>query len=298
MQFEMNLLENSYDFISETLRYYKELGYNETHDPDRDSIEEKKRWKTTYILLVQAVELLIKEKLFQINPQLIFDNIDISNNDTSKVIGYSKSIDRICNLKPSILDEEKKQFLKTCGNIRNQCIHSTVKLNSIEIKIKYCKLFELYLKLHSSFFRKKYTNKDYKYQIDNIVQNAKDMVVCRGNEYTKKDLKWFKKEIEKGQYFCYGISKKIAYERVKYGNESSVYLKFYGREMFENNYKYCGDCSATVGEFHMLGCDCELCPKCGNQLISCECFSSFYPKEEILSRQKEQKIKEVDSLNK
>lgn len=33
----------------------------------------------------------------------------------------------------------------------------------------------------------------------------------------------------------------------------------------------CGDCGAKPGHYHHPGCDCERCPVCGNQLISCGC---------------------------
>lgn len=293
MQFELDLLENSYDYLNETLKYYKDLGYIETHDPDRDDLEDKKRWKTTYILLVQAVELLIKEKLNRMNKQLIFEDIDISNNDNSKVIGYSKSIDRLSNLKPGILNEEEKQFLKSCGNIRNQCIHYKVKLNSIEIKIKYCKLFELYNRLHTKFFGKKYQNEDYKIIIQNILSNAKDFHVYRGNEYSSSDLKFVKKELERAQEYRYCISKNVAYERIKYGDEQKLYFKFYGKEInLESSCRYCGDCLATIGEIHAEGCDCELCPKCGNQRITCDCFKCYYTKEDL----ERKNIKEIISI--
>ena len=35
--------------------------------------------------------------------------------------------------------------------------------------------------------------------------------------------------------------------------------------------KRCVDCNATVGMYHHWGCDQELCPACGNQLLSCRC---------------------------
>lgn len=34
----------------------------------------------------------------------------------------------------------------------------------------------------------------------------------------------------------------------------------------------CGDCGAWRGEVHHHGCDVELCPRCGGQLITCGCL--------------------------
>lgn len=33
----------------------------------------------------------------------------------------------------------------------------------------------------------------------------------------------------------------------------------------------CHDCGALPDRFHHPGCDMELCPRCGNQAISCGC---------------------------
>jgi hypothetical protein len=33
----------------------------------------------------------------------------------------------------------------------------------------------------------------------------------------------------------------------------------------------CHDCGAMPGGFHHLGCDCERCPLCRGQLITCGC---------------------------
>lgn len=32
----------------------------------------------------------------------------------------------------------------------------------------------------------------------------------------------------------------------------------------------CPECGVNVGGFHHQGCDWELCPRCGTQLISCQ----------------------------
>lgn len=88
MNFELNLIENSYDYINKTLFYYKNIAYDESHDEDRNSIEEKRKWKTTFILLVQATELILKAALYKINPILIYENIDELPNSKDKTITY------------------------------------------------------------------------------------------------------------------------------------------------------------------------------------------------------------------
>lgn len=286
MNFELDLIENSYDFIKETLFYYKNIGYNESHDEDRNTVEEKRKWKTTFILLIQAMELLLKEALFKINQNLIYENIDERVNDKTKTITYSKSIIRLQNLKPRLLSNDDADLLIVCGNIRNNFIHFKVDANTIEIKKKYCKVFELYMKLHYKIFHKEYKNEEYIHVIKNILQNAKDFEVYRGIEFTKKQLKHFKEEIEENQYLSYILAKdNRAYMRIKYGDEEEVYNNFFDKNdsYYSTRCKYCGNCGAKKGEVHLDGCDWEMCPICGHQLISCDCEWSEYVSEDYIN---------------
>lgn len=41
----------------------------------------------------------------------------------------------------------------------------------------------------------------------------------------------------------------------------------------------CSDCGAEHGMYHMINCDQEICPVCGLQLISCDCWESYDIKE-------------------
>ena len=36
----------------------------------------------------------------------------------------------------------------------------------------------------------------------------------------------------------------------------------------------CPDCNVVPGGIHHLNCDQEICPKCGGQLICCDCFQT------------------------
>lgn len=277
MEFELNLIDNSYDYLCESLSYYKKVGYYETHDPDTDTIEEKKKWKTTFVLLVQAVELLLKEKLSRVNPVFLFEDIDSLITDKSKTITFNKSLQRLINIDSKLITDSEKQILTLCGNIRNECIHYKVKLNSVDIKKKYCKLFEIYMKLHSRYFNKKYINEEYQFEIKQILEYAKGFEVFRGSEFKPNMLKSVKKDIQEAQKKCFAYNNTEAYIRVKFGDESEfLNRKFdYGIDKETTsiyNFKYCGDCLAEQGEYHALGCDCELCPKCGKQFITCGCF--------------------------
>jgi hypothetical protein len=53
-----------------------------------------------------------------------------------------------------------------------------------------------------------------------------------------------------------------SYERIRYGYET--------RRWRRPSRSRCGDCGVSHGSFHWRGCDQELCPRCRNQLISCE----------------------------
>ena len=37
----------------------------------------------------------------------------------------------------------------------------------------------------------------------------------------------------------------------------------------EGEEENCGDCGAEYGQQHYTGCDCERCPVCGLQLLTC-----------------------------
>lgn len=55
------------------------------------------------------------------------------------------------------------------------------------------------------------------------------------------------------------------YERVRYGDEE---------QDWGAGERPCHDCAVIKGQFHVFGCDCEQCPACGGQAISCPCNDS------------------------
>ena len=56
------------------------------------------------------------------------------------------------------------------------------------------------------------------------------------------------------------------YSRIPYGDP---------RDLLYDGGERCHDCGATKMHYHHMNCDSERCPKCGYQLLSCDCDVSY-----------------------
>lgn len=63
------------------------------------------------------------------------------------------------------------------------------------------------------------------------------------------------------------------YKRVKYGDEERAveFGESGSRTLSAVPLQPCHDCAAVIGQYHCEGCDWERCPRCGGQLLGCEC---------------------------
>ncbi len=267
---DLSLLENSYDYLQESYKYYIMADENGIHEEKRSSYNKKIKWKMAYVNLVQALELLIKEGLRNIAPILIYEDIDKKISSGARTVSGMKGIDRLlkCN-EDLVVEENVVSFIKGCIEKRNNFMHYEVEIDSSEIKPSYCKLFEIYIKLHnellpnvSEVFNIMLKEKYYLYE--NILVFASGYVVFRNQEMRLQDKNNFLKEMARNRYQNTFIDKEQnIYKRIPYGNEVSY--------DFETWNEYCPDCMAAIGEFHYDKCDIEICPKCRAQLLSCDC---------------------------
>ena len=68
---------------------------------------------------------------------------------------------------------------------------------------------------------------------------------------------------------AYLVIKGKYYRRIRMGEPRDMYQYL---DPKEDKKARCGDCGVRIGKIHHFGCDCEACPICGRQLISCDCL--------------------------
>ena len=74
----------------------------------------------------------------------------------------------------------------------------------------------------------------------------------------------------------YAESLEAAQRKIYYELDGCKYPRIrYGRETFRNSAEAqsqpCRHCSTIFGRLHEPLCDCEECPVCGRQVMSCDC---------------------------
>jgi hypothetical protein len=78
--------------------------------------------KHAILTLFHAIELLLKERLAQTNPILIYKNIDLKITDDAQTVGVREALARLENLHLGIPAEEKK-IIENIQKVRNRIEH-------------------------------------------------------------------------------------------------------------------------------------------------------------------------------
>lgn len=280
LKFELNLLENSYDYVRSSFELYLIANEYGIHDEQKSEIDNKVKWKLAFITMIQATELLLKEILYRIHPNLIYDNIDCEKMVNMKTVSFQQALNRIGNFCDKSIDNEEKIFLINCLKLRNEFVHYKVSIQSENIKPKYCKLFSIYKKLHSKFIGDRiiYNSREFFKIEENIIEFNENLTIFRGREILHVYLETMKKEIvENSKYEYYITYNGQKVKRIRYGSEKQKLHEIL-KDTHNNNfslyddYEVCDECLAKQGEFHREGCDLEVCPVCGGQIISCGCI--------------------------
>lgn len=274
MQIQMNLIENSQDYVINALELFHVADEYGTHVKEKSVMENKAKWKLAFVSLVQALELLLKYGLEQINPVLIYEDIDTPTLSLEKTVKYSTAMNRLANFSMNPFSKEEKDFIKKCFVYRNRFIHCTVEIHTEELKSKFAKLYTLYCKGYKFFLKQDFSLANQKLQSvhQELFLFLNEWTIFRGEEVRKQDLNEIKQELERwGKHSYFTTSKGEKVERIAFGKERDFVPSVYNTSDAVFNRDYCDDCGTKQGEYHMPDCDIEICPLCKKQKLSCEC---------------------------
>src|SRR5687767_14576323 len=106
-QLEMDLIDNAYDFVNESLRAAKRAS------------RKARAWKFAIVHIVQAIELLLKERLRQEHPVLIYENVDRQKNTVS----LAQAVSRITEALAIPLTQKELTAIDKARRWRDRMIH-------------------------------------------------------------------------------------------------------------------------------------------------------------------------------
>ncbi|MEZ9765633.1 hypothetical protein AB4278_22395 [Vibrio splendidus] len=124
----MTLLENSKSFFIESISKAVKAEKSEEH------------WKFAILLLVQAIETCLKERLRRTQDVLIYSNIDKPRN----TVDLWLAISRLENISKVKLDASDFSAIKTASDLRNKIVHFEFNLSIEQIKSNFVTLVGFY----------------------------------------------------------------------------------------------------------------------------------------------------------
>ena len=245
---KLSLLENAYSFLNESLRHY------------RKAVRNIHEWPFALLHITQALELLLKQVLSQIHPILIYEDVDRPR----RTVSLEQALSRLDSIGMP-LEEKEKLNIRKAADFRNRVVHHEVDLNRFEWKNVYAQLFEFIHFFHAKHLRgdvhPKVSKHNWPIEARLMLYFKNNFVLYNGVEMHKTNPQ----EIVKAQRVPSFSDGYQAYPRFKWGDEP-----FWHAEVFPEI--PCHDCLVLKGQYHTEGCDVEICPRCFDQLLTCECW--------------------------
>lgn len=149
----------------------------------KSRFEAHSRWKLAYIALLVAMELLLKEAIYRVHPNLIYVDVDSPQTTGDLLVTFRQAIARGKSLTGLSLTEREWQFLLNCTHERTDLLHCKTAIGLDKIPEKYRKLHAIYRRIH-----KQLTGYDLEGVLEAHRQNAEGYrycVNCQGERHER-----------------------------------------------------------------------------------------------------------------
>jgi len=133
-ELKYNIFENALDSIDHGIHHF----FSSEKYPNYKG----KNYKYSILHTIQGIELLMKEKLYRVNPSLIYANIDRPINDDSLTVNFKALPQRLLNCGVQLSDS----WLKTIEEgrrVRNRIEHKDVSFTLRETQLLLGRIFKL-----------------------------------------------------------------------------------------------------------------------------------------------------------
>ncbi len=258
---QLNLLENAYDYLNSSLEYVVRAKREGT----------PRLWKFAVLHIAFCMELMLKERLKRAHELLIYSNIDKYKPITreTKTVPWNVLVERIRYVMGEQFEKIDVGRLHLAQRLRNQILHYDVEFDFPVIYHDFANLLNFVREFHKEIRNSddetlhQHVDRELLAEEHALSQAFIEEIVYFNEVFMPKDLR---DEIVDEQTKPTLIIDGKEYLRIRFGDADEW-------TDIDLNYSVhpCHDCGVIKGQVHLLDCDMERCPRCKEQLISCEC---------------------------